>query len=87
MDPLCHHMSTLVKNTQDDLELNDWLCANKLSLSINKTSLIVFSLKSLTDPINTEIHGIRINREPSIKFFGVYIDLTLSLGEHCKNAK
>ena len=82
-----HEHFNLVRNTQDDLELNDWVCANKLSLNINKTNFIVFSFKRLTDPINTEIHGTRINREPNIKFLGVYIDHTLSLGEHCKNTK
>ncbi len=79
-------LSTLVRNTQDDTnKLNDWLCANKLSLNIHKTNFIVFSLKPVTDPIN--INGTRINREFSTKFLGVYIDQTLNWGEHCKNAR
>ncbi len=81
-------LSTLVRNTQDDLnKLNDWLCANKLSLNINKTNFIVFSLKPSTDPVNIEINGTRINRELSTKFLGVYIDQTLNWGEHCKKCK
>ncbi len=80
-------LSTLVRNTQDNLnKLNDWLCVNKLSLNIlDKTNFIVLSLKPLTDPINIEINGTRVNRELSTKFLGVYIDQTLNWGEHCKN--
>ena len=74
-------LSTLRDNLN---KLNDWLCANKLSLNINKTNFIVVSLKPLTHPVNKEINGIRIKRELSIKFLGVYIDQTFNWGEHCK---
>ncbi len=52
-------LSTLVRNTQDDLnKLNDWPCPNNLSLSKQDYVLfIVCRFKLLTDLINIEINA------------------------------
>ena len=54
-------------------KLYNWLCLNKLSLNIDKTSYILFSNKQ-DDPKNTiNIDSINIKRVFSNKFLGVTI--------------
>ena len=55
-------------------KLHNWFCLSKLSLSIDKTSYILFSNKQ-DDPKNTINFGnINIKRVFSNKFLGVTID-------------
>ena len=67
---------TIISFSQANIELTklyNWLCLNKLSLNIDKTSYILFSNKQ-DDPKNTiNIDSINIKRVFSNKFLGVTI--------------
>ena len=67
------------KINTNSLRLLDWIHSNKLSLNLDKTQYIVFS-KRKTPPTQHKllIDGHIIQRVPSMKFLGVYIDEHLS---------
>ena len=70
-----HNINILFSQANIELtKLYNWFCLNKLSLSIDKTSYILFSSKQ-DDPKNTiNIDNINIKRAFSNKFLGVTID-------------
>ena len=70
-----HDIDILFSQANIELtKLFNWLCLNKLSLNIDKTSYILFSNKQ-DDPKNTiNIDSINIKRVFSNKFLGVTID-------------
>ena len=70
-----HNIDILFSQANIELtKLFNWLCLNKLSLKIDKTSYILFSNKQ-DDPKNTiNIDSINIKRVFSNKFLGVTID-------------
>ena len=76
--------------TQINTELksiNLWLRANKLSLNVAKTELMVISsrqkLQSLNDKtININVEGVKINQTDNSKALGLNIDENLSWKEH-----
>ena len=70
-----HNIDILFSQANIELtKLFNWLCLNKLSLNIDKTSYILFSNKQ-DDPKNTiNIDSINIKRVFSNKFLGVTID-------------
>ena len=70
-----HNINILFSQANIELtKLYNWLCLNKLSLNIDKTSYILFSNK-LDDPKKTiNIDNINIERVFSNKFLGVTID-------------
>ena len=61
-------------------KFHDWFDANKLSLNIDKTNYMVFSVNKPTFNIN--MNGRPIRRVESTKFLGVFIDSHLSWCEH-----
>ena len=59
--------------------LNDWFCANKLSLNTDKTQYILFHKAKSKDNLplvlpDLFINDVRIKRENKLKFLGVMID-------------
>ena len=71
---LREHINTELKN------VNRWLCSNKLSLNIEKSSYVVFhpSQKNITDDFNLIIDDVCLKKEKFIKYLGVIIDSNLS---------
>ena len=70
-----------------DLEnLVEWFRANKLSLNVGKTHLIVFKQSHMTIPIdlNIKIDNQTIERKNAVKFLGIYIDSKLEWHDHIK---
>ena len=74
------HTNKSVKNlnklvNHDMKQLNNWLNANKISLNIEKTELVVFKSprKVLSDEIKIILTGKRLNPSNSIKYLGVRI--------------
>ncbi|KAJ8033385.1 hypothetical protein HOLleu_23609 [Holothuria leucospilota] len=64
----------------------DWLAANKLSLNINKTKLLVFDkIKGDTPQFTLRFKDTLITSSSSTKFLGVTIDNKLSWQEHITN--
>jgi hypothetical protein len=77
----------LYKTVNCDLEyLADWFRANKLSLNVGKTHLVVFKQSHMKIPANLNIilNDQTIERKDVVKFLGIYIDSKLEWHEHIK---
>ena len=75
------HTNQSVKNlnmlvNRDMKQLNNWLSANKISLSVEKTELVIFKSprKVLSDEIKTKFTEQRIYSSNPVKYLGVRID-------------
>ena len=75
-------------------KLNDWFCANKLSLNAKKTKYIIFRPNLVHPDIqdrNITLNGHMVDRignnqpDKSFKFLGIYIDETLTWKHHTNN--
>ena len=62
------------------INVNSWLCANKLSLNVDKSSFVVFHppQRKIIPSFNLTINGIHLKRDFCIKYLGVLIDSNLS---------
>ena len=65
----------------DMLLLDDWFCANQLSLNMSKTVSMLFWAKGKT--LDIKVNDVNINMVKSTKFLGLQIDYELSWKEHC----
>ena len=68
--------------TMDLERLHDWFKANKLTLNLNKSVMLVFGGNSQTYLNELRIGGCEITIEKATKFLGVWIDLELNWNEH-----
>ena len=75
------HTNKSVKNlnklvNHDMKQLNNWLSANKISLNVEKTELVIFKYpkKVLSDEIKVNLIGKRLYPSNSVKHLGVRID-------------
>ena len=57
-------------------QLNNWLSANKISLHVEKTGLVIFQSprKLLSDEIKIKLTENRLYPSNSVKYLGVRID-------------
>ena len=73
---------TLKTNINHDLnKWTDWLRANRLSLNVDKTKLIIFRSKyskNNYEEISIKLQGIRLAPSKYVKYLGIYIDENLS---------
>ena len=78
-------IQTIQKQLNADLKfLYRWLLANKISLNVSKTELIVFKRPQQKNPIiKITLNGAKIYPSDSIKYLGVHIDADLSGVTHC----
>ena len=68
---------------QEFSHIVDWLNANKLSLNLNKTKLLIFDNKvSNTENISLTLNNTRVPASRHAKFLGTIIDCKLSWKEH-----
>ena len=64
-------------------KLAEWMCINKLSLSVKKTEYIIFSLKRISvSEKQIVLNGIPIERVKMFKFLGGLIDEHLTWDQH-----
>ena len=68
-------------------QLNNWLWANKISLSVEKTELVIFKSprKVLSDEIKIKLTGKRLYPSNSVKYLGVRIDKFLHWHDQVNN--
>ena len=65
------------------LKVSEWMNANRLSLYVQKTSLMIFTHKSVNgEEVLIEIAGERVQQATSAKFLGIRIDDRLCFNEH-----
>ena len=64
------------------INVNSWLCANKLSLNVEKSSFVVFHppQRKIIPSFNLTINGIHLKRDFCIKYLGVLILIPISVG-------
>lgn len=75
----------LQANVNDELNhINTWLCANKLSLNIEKSNFVIFRpyQRKLPIDINLNIRGKTLKQVEQVKYLGVFIDSNLSCKIH-----
>ena len=59
-----------------------WFVTNKLSLNVDKTNFMVFSIGKNCNNFNISMNNVPLERVKRAKFLGVYIDDKLSWGDH-----
>lgn len=64
-------------------KIHTWLCANKLSLNIDKSNYVIFhpSQKRISVPINLKINNKSVKQKNSVKYLGVMVDKNLNWKE------
>ena len=75
----------LKRKINEDLKLiYVWLCANRLSLNVDKTEFIVFRppRKKLLDRFTLKLNGTVLYESTKIKYLGVILDSSLSWKHH-----
>ena len=76
----------LEKNINNELcKVHTWLCANRLSLNIDKSNFVIFhppqkNLQGLK--FNLKINDQQLNREFFIKYLGIMVDSNLNWKKH-----
>jgi hypothetical protein len=61
-----------------------WLCANKISLNISKTEVLLFRNvhKRIDHNVRLKLNGKLLNFSNHVKYLGIYIDCLLSWNKH-----
>ena len=75
-------LDTLETRVNQELKhVHDWLCANKLSLNIDKTNFVIFhpfQKKETAKTILFKVNQTPIKQKDHIKYLGVVIDAHLN---------
>jgi len=87
-------LQALELNVNQNLKLaNDWFTANKLTLNVGKTKVMLFSHRIVTEPTNFTINNIKIEqvgeayKEKFTKFLGFHLDENLSWKYHIEDIR
>ena len=81
-----NNLDDLIDLTNNELvKIDKWVCANKLSLNINKTAFSICSTKAVTDVRRVKIRNVEINLVNNFKFLGIIIDSNLTFSSHYQN--
>ena len=83
----CSHknLQSLEQNLNMQLHnVNQWLCANKLSLNIDKSNFVIFHppQKKIEYTVKLQINNKIIEEKKCIKYLGIFIDCHLNWKEH-----
>ena len=74
---------TLCRTISKELkQLHNWLISNRLTLNINKSYYIIFSLRDIPPDINISIANTTLERKSEGKFLGIIIDDKLNFDSH-----
>ena len=82
---MCNSIKKLNKLVNADLKhLVNWLNANKISLNVKKTEMVIFKSKQkkLEGDLKIKLCGKRLYPTESVKYLGVKIDTNLSWQYH-----
>ena len=83
----CSHknLQSLEQNSNMQLHnVNQWLCANKLSLNIDKSNFVIFRppQKKIEYTVKLQINNKIREEKKCIKYLGIFIDCHLNWKEH-----
>ena len=62
--------------------VNDWLTANKLSLNVSKTNVLLFKPKYKREVINIKLNDLALEEKTLAKYLGIIIDNKLTFEHH-----
>ena len=64
-----------------------WLCANKLSLNMNKSNFVIFHARQKIPKqiITIKVNGYQLKQENCVKYLGIYIDSNLNWKAQVEN--
>ena len=70
-------------------KVSDWLVANKLTLNVKKSNVLLFRQgnKQPPPPINIIINGLAVDEKESAKYLGIIMDNKLSFKQHIEHVK
>lgn len=68
--------------TKEMSKLKIWIDRNKLSLTLNKTKIMLFGNHRINEQVQIQIDGVQIERVHENKFLGVIIDEKISWKPH-----
>ena len=75
-------LNTIESELNHDLKLcTEWLNANKLSLNIDKTKLLIFHSKKkklVYKDISIKLNKTKLNPTDNVKYLGIFLDKNLS---------
>ena len=76
-----NNFDELIDFTNNELvKIDKWVCANKLSLNINKTAFSICStIKAITDVRRVKIRNVEINLVNNFKFLGIHSAATIKM--------
>lgn len=81
-----NNFDTLVASINSQLvSVDEWLCVNRLSLNVSKTTYMVISNRDIPPLIDIRIRGIQLVRSHCAKFLGVFIDDKLRFEDHIRS--
>ena len=88
-DTTVYHSGTDIQLVKSELEydlstLNDWLLANKLSLSISKTNFLHFKRNKTDENIEIKFGDHTIKQCQKVKILGIWIDDQLKWNAHAE---
>ncbi len=69
--------------------VSNWLTANKLSLNVGKSNVLLFrqSGRHSPPPINITINGLPVDEKEHAKYLGIILDNKLSFTKHIEHVK
>ena len=68
-------------------KIDDWICANQLSLNASKTTYSIFSSKKINLSSEIAIRNVSIERSRCQKFLGVLLDENLNFQSHINSVR
>ena len=78
-----HDIETLKRIVENDVyKLMDWFRANKLTLNLSKTEVILFSSKNSTHQITLKIGTYILTNTEYVRFLGIWLDSKLQWRKH-----
>ena len=79
----------VIENTLNEElgNISNWLKANKLSLNVKKSNLLIFRRKNAKkmDKISVKIDGAPIEEKEFAKYLGLYFDNKMTFGKHTEH--
>ena len=78
-----HDLETLKELVTNDLQrLMDWFKANKLTINLSKTEVVLFSPKDKHQEITLNIGTYTLTSIPHVRFLGIWLDSKLQWRKH-----
>ena len=72
-------------SSQDDLSnICDWFLSNKLSINVDKSSLVIFNRKRNASTLQVEINEVLLNANDNYRYLAVLVDGNLKFCKHVR---